>query len=140
MYRELENCKSVLHEKGYTCVVQKDGQLYTDTQRGIRPLMHRLESGVLCGAVLADKVIGKAAAFLLVKGGVKAVFADVISEPAAEVLERAGISYSFGKKVPFIQNRAGDGVCPMESAVLSEEDADKAYLKLQEILRRLSAS
>lgn len=138
MYRDLENCKSVLHTKGYTCVAQQGGKLYTATERGIRPLMHWLESGVLHGAVLADKVIGKAAAFLLEKGGVKAIYADVISIPAAEVLERAEIEYSFKTKVPYIQNRAGNGVCPMESAVLSANDADEAYLKLQETLQRFT--
>lgn len=138
MYRDLENCKSVLHEGGYTCTAQQGGQLYIATERGIRPLMDWLESGVLHGAVLADKVIGKAAAFLLEKGGVKAIWADVISDPAAEVLERAEIAYSFKTKVPYIRNRAGDGVCPMESAVLSVDNADDAYLKLQETLRRFA--
>lgn len=137
MYRDLENCKSVLHGGAYTCVLQQNGQLYTETERGIRPLLHRLESGTLCGAVLADKVIGKAAAFLLIKGGVKAVWADVLSQPAAEVLRRAGIEYSCGKTVPYIQNRAGNGMCPMESAVLPIATADEAYLKLQEVLRNM---
>lgn len=138
MNRDLENCKSVLHAEGCTCVARQDGQLYTATERGIRPLMQWLESGALHGTVLADKVIGKAAAFLLEKGGVTAIYADVISVPAAEVLERADIPYSFRMKVPYIQNRAGNGMCPMESAVLSVKDADEAYLKLQETLRNLA--
>lgn len=138
MNRDLENCKSVLHAEGCTCVARQDGRLYTATERGIRPLMQWLESGILHGAVLADKVIGKAAAFLLEKGGVTAIYADVISVPAAEVLERADIPYSFRTKVPYIQNRTGNGMCPMESAVLSVKDADEAYLKLQETLRNLA--
>ncbi len=138
MNRDLENCKSVLHAEGCTCVARQDGQLYTATERGIRPLMQWLESGILHGAVLADKVIGKAAAFLLEKGGVTAIYADVISVPAAEVLERADIPYSFRTKVPYIQNRTGNGMCPMESAVLSVKDADEAYVKLQETLRNLA--
>ena len=138
MNRDLENCKSDLHAEGCTCVARQDGQLYTATERGIRPLMQWLESGILHGAVLADKVIGKAAAFLLEKGGVTAIYADVISVPAAEVLERADIPYSFRTKVPYIQNRTGNGMCPMESAVLSVKDADEAYLKLQETLRNLA--
>lgn len=137
MNRDLENCKSVLHEGGYTCVVHQNGQLYTATERGIRPLMGWLESGVLRDAVLADKVIGKAAAFLLEKGGAKAIYADVISDPAAEVLARAEIAYSFQIKVPYIRNRAGDGVCPMENAVLDIRTADEAYQKLQETLQKL---
>lgn len=138
MNRDLENCKSVLHGGDYTCVVYQNGQLYTATERGIRPLMGWLESDVLRDAVLADKVIGKAAAFLLEKGGVKVIYADVLSDPAAEVLERAEIAYSFQTKVPYIRNRAGDGTCPMESAVLDIRTADEAYLKLQETLQKLT--
>lgn len=140
MYRDLENCKSLLHKGGYTCVVKQGESLYTATARGIRPLMTWLESDTLRGAVLADKVIGKAAAFLLEKGGVRAVYADVISAPAAEVLERAEISYHCTKKVPCIQNRTGNGVCPMESAVLEIHNADEAFLKLRETLKQMRHS
>lgn len=137
MYPDLENCKAVLHKGGYTCVVKQGENLYTATARGIRPLMAFLETDSLRGAVLADKVIGKAAAFLLEKGGVKAIYADVISTPAADVLDHAGIPYYFSKKSPYIQNRAGDGVCPMESAVLEIQNADEAFWTLQETLQQM---
>ena len=72
MTKELENCKQKLIEGGHTCVAQNDTELRTDDRRGILPLMQWLSDGeFLRGAVVADKVIGKAAAFLLVLGGVR---------------------------------------------------------------------
>ena len=116
-------------------MAQNDTELRTDDRRGILPLMQWLSDGeFLRGAVVADKVIGKAAAFLLVLGGVREVFAGVISIPAAEVLENAGIPYTFEKKVQNIENRRHDGICPMESAVLSCNDAEEGYLLLQQKL------
>ena len=53
-------------------MAQNDTELRTDDRRGILPLMQWLSDGeFLRGAVVADKVIGKAAAFLLVLGGGK---------------------------------------------------------------------
>lgn len=132
MTKELENCKQKLVDGGHTCVAQSETELRTDDRRGILPLMQWLSGGeFLRGAVVADKVIGKAAAFLLVLGGVREVFAGVISVPAAEVLENAGISYTFEKKVQNIENRRHDGICPMESAVLKTEDPQEAFLILE---------
>ncbi len=138
MRRDLESCKAILKAEGLTCVVKSGETFYRATERGIRPLMEWLSQDILRGAAAADKVIGKAAAFLLVKGGAQAVFAGVISTPAAEVLRTAGIEYVFEHQVPFIQNRKGDGMCPMESAVLSADDPEEAFLRLQETLRKLS--
>ena len=43
------------------------------------------------GAQIADKVIGKAAAVLMVLGRVQEVYTDIISEPALVLLRRANI-------------------------------------------------
>lgn len=92
----------------------------------------------LQGAAVADQVIGKAAAFLLRKGGAKYLYAKVISEHALETLQNSGIAVSYGTKVPYIINRNKDGMCPMEQTVLSVTDVEEAYGKLQEKLRELS--
>ena len=50
------------------------------------------------------------------------VHALVLSEGAEEVFLRFGMPYRFDVRVPAIRNRAGDGFCPMEQAVLGIED------------------
>ena len=136
MNRDLERCKNRLETENFTCVIKKGESCYTFTERGIRPLMSLLESGAdLKGAVAADKVIGKAAALLMVKCRIGAVYAAVISEPAIRVLEDAGIGCEYGALVARIQNRRGDGLCPMESAVMEIADADEAYAALKDRLK-----
>ena len=75
----------------------------------------------------ADKVVGRATAFLYAILGVKEVYAHVMSEGALDVLKQAGISATYGKLVEHIINRKGDGICPFEEAVLEIQDRSQAY-------------
>lgn len=59
----------------------------------------------MSGAAIADKVIGKGAAALLVLGDFKLVYADVISQSAYSLLQDANIETHYGKIVDHIENR-----------------------------------
>ncbi len=138
MCPDLEKCKAILEKENLTCVLKNGETILKADARGIKPLLSWIQNGeVLQGGVVADKVVGKAAAFLMEKAGLSAVYAAVLSEPAAEVLKNAGIAYAYETLVPRIQNRAGDGLCPMESAVMELTNAETAYTCLQEKLRDL---
>ena len=60
----------LLHEGGYSCVIRKE-EIRTFTQRGVADLYDLLNQHpvFLHGAQVADKVVGKAAAALMVRGG-----------------------------------------------------------------------
>lgn len=132
MRHDLESCKIILEHENLTCVVKCGDAFLKTTDRGIKPFMQWIESGVdLQGAVAADKVVGKAAAFLMEKAGLSAVYAAVLSTPAKEVLENAGIAYAYKTLVPRIQNRKGDGLCPMESTVMKTDNAESAFKMLK---------
>ncbi|MCF2679340.1 DUF1893 domain-containing protein [Faecalicatena contorta] len=126
----------LLQRENATCVVlweERDGNPYISEEKGIRPLMELLAKGeTFEKAYIADKVIGKAAAFLAVYGGAAAVYAKIISSAAKEVFKEAGIKCEYEKEVPYIINRAGTGRCPMESAVWDEKDPAAAYEILKE--------
>ncbi|MDE6528439.1 MAG: DUF1893 domain-containing protein, partial [Muribaculaceae bacterium] len=62
-----------------------------------------------------DKVVGKGAAALMVLGGVKTVYAAVISRAALQLLTDAGVDVSYSHLVSSIINRAGTGPCPVEN-------------------------
>jgi hypothetical protein len=83
-------------------------------------------------------VVGKAAAFLYCLLGVKALHAGVLSVPARDVLLSAGISVEWGSLVPAIRNRAGDGFCPMETAVWDLTDPALAPDAIRAALQKLS--
>ena len=80
--------------------------------RGVRPLLQLLENApeTLHGAVLADKIIGKAAAMIAVLGGVAAIHTLTASESALNFLQGAGIPAAARQTVPYIINRTGDGM------------------------------
>ncbi|MEW5935408.1 MAG: DUF1893 domain-containing protein, partial [Bacillota bacterium] len=55
--------------------------------------------------VLADRVVGKAAALLAAQAGVRAVWGRVVSTPAGETLRGRGIHVEGEEMVPFVQGR-----------------------------------
>jgi len=63
--------------------------------------------------------------------GVKEVWAGVMSEAAAEVLDRYGIRASQDKLVANIINRAGTGICPFEEAVLDIHSPEEALTAIR---------
>ncbi len=104
-----------LVESGDSCVLASNGVIVARSQgQGISPLLGYLESGTLKGAVLADKVIGLAAAAICVQGGVRQVNALVMSTEASQLLKSHGISNRSRREVGEIKNRAKNGLCPME--------------------------
>lgn len=136
---DLDQAKARLQEGEYTCVVCNGECFYTSTHRGVRPLMEWIEQGVdFVGYSAADKVVGKATAFLYVKLGVKEVFARVISKPALEVLCANQIVAEYDSLVDNIINRKGDGFCPFELAVLSTSDPASAYQLIKQKLAQLN--
>lgn len=139
---DLERARRVLAEGGYTCVLCRDARVYTATARGVKPLVDWLDSDLdLRGFSAADKVVGRATAFLYVLLGVERVHALVMSTPAREALEASGIEADCDKEVPGIINRRGDGPCPFEEAVLGIADpkeALKAIRKKQFVMRQPS--
>lgn len=88
----------------------------------------------LAGALVADRVIGRGAALLLVLGKVKSVYAQVISSPALQVLNEANINVGYGSIEPNIINRDGTDLCPVEKLTMTIVDPKVAYEKIKEFL------
>jgi len=138
MEKDMEKAISLLTGE-VTCALCREDVVLTATARGVRPLLLWLDSGVCTrGFSAADRVVGRGAAFLYRLLGVKAVYARVMSEPAAQVLRAGGIAAYPLKLVPGIINRAGDGPCPFEAAVLSIEDPQEALTAIRTKMKALS--
>ena len=91
--------------------------MHTFDGRGVADL-YRLWSeqpAVLRGASVADKVVGKGAAALMIAGSVREVYAEVVSEAACELFGQSAVQLTYGLRVPHIINRAGTGRCPLET-------------------------
>lgn len=138
--RDLIAAKAVLKNGEYTCVLCCGAHMHTTTARGVAPLLRWLDDRTdLVGWSAADKVVGGAAAFLYVLLGVAHVHAGVISTRAIDILRANGVAFSYDTAVPAIQNRTGDGFCPMEAATghLPLTDAPAALSVIKETLARL---
>ncbi len=139
--KDLKKAKELLLSNRYTCVLCSEDNVYTSTERGVKPLVVLLDSKKdFKNYVAADKVVGKATAFLYVLLGIKEVYADVISKVALKVFEEHGIKTEYKSLVENIFNRQKDGFCPFESAVLDVRDPEIAYNVIREKMKEMNIS
>ena len=129
-----KRAREIFDSDNYTLVLCNEDEVITSSERGVAPLIELYRSGRdLSSFSAADKVVGRAAAFMYVLLGIKGVYAKCISRPAIEVLEKSGIELEYGECVERIASRDGKGLCPMESAVMGIDSASDAY---EAILRK----
>lgn len=138
-YDNLTKAKKLLLQTDNTCVLCNDEVVLTDKRRGVRPLLDLLESNTdISGFSVADKVVGKAAAFLYCLLNIKKLYTPVISQPALDVLQNAHIPVEYDVIVSAIQNRTKDGFCPMEQAVWNITEPHDAHMAICEALKALT--
>ena len=138
MEEMLSRAREILEKEGCTFVLCSHETIYKSTPRGIRPLVALLDGGPdVTGFYAADKVVGRAAAFVYCLLGVKAVFAPVMSEAAVEILRNHNIEPDWITLTPAIRNRAGDGLCPMETATQTSATPQKALEAIRGALAHL---
>lgn len=134
---DLERAKAALHRENYTCVFCDDRRILTDKRHGIAPLLARLDDEEeLRGMSVADKIIGKAAALLLIHCGVAEVYGEIMSTDAQALLAQNGIAAHCGKSVSVILNRDGSAPCPMEQAVGTLTDPAAALAAIRTALAK----
>lgn len=136
----LSKAAGILEKEQKSCVILSgNGLVRVSDAIGIKPLMAELraDKNAFQNAVIADKVVGKAAALLAVSGKADAVFGIVMSDGAVSVLEKYQIPFAFEKRVPYIENRTKDGMCPMEQTVQSMEDPKEAFAALEQTIAKL---
>ena len=140
MANDLDRAKALLTEQNCTCVLCLEDKTYTSTRRGVAPLLGWLDSGTdLQGFSAADRVVGKATAYLYCLLGVKEVFARVMSKPAVTVLREHGIPASWDMLVDGIENRQKTGPCPMEHATANSTTPEEALAAVRETLKSLTS-
>jgi hypothetical protein len=130
---------TTLKRENHTCVIQSGDQTLTSCTRGVAFLLSLSEDTTnLSGALVADKVVGRGAAFLYVLLNVRAVYALVMSECAREVLLQHGIQAFCEQCPPRIVNRDNTGFCPIETAVQNDTDPLLARVHIREKLASLT--
>ncbi len=131
---------SLLHTSDCCGVVcSPDGTLSMFHRRGVIDLYDMLVSrrSLLAGASVADKVVGKGAAMLMVLGGVSRVYAGVMSVHARDYLVRHRVETLYGTLVDNIFNRAHDGFCPVETLTRDVDDPDEAFMLIGNFIKNM---
>ena len=128
---DLIRARHILHDGATYALVRENEEIF-GTERGISPLLALIDkSRDVRGFSAADKIVGKAAALLYVYMGVAAVYAEVLSQSAADVFVAHHIPHTCNERTDCIINRRGDGVCPMEKAVADCADPARAVILLR---------
>lgn len=138
----MEELISMLHTGGYSCVIANGEEIRTFTQRGVADLYDLLtmEPEFLKGAIIADKVVGKGAAALMILGEIKELYTDVISTKALELFQKSEVKVDFTQEVPFIWNRNHTGWCPVETMCSEENSAENILPLIRDFLERMRSN
>lgn len=129
-----------LDDGNFSCVINKNGETRTFTQRGVRDLyeLNKNNDPFLNDSRVAEKLIGKGAAALLIRGGVKEVRTHVICTSAKELLQANNIPVIFDKEVDHIINNKGTDWCPLEKLVKDCKTADECWPKIKEFQKTIN--
>ena len=120
-----------LEKTGKSLQIYKRGKLvFSSSKRGVRPHLDAIEEvGLeeLKGSVMVDKIIGRAAALLILYVEAAESYALVISEAAKQLFDESGIHYSYRIETESIKTENGVIYCPFEQIVQSIDEPEKAY-------------
>ncbi len=139
--KDIEIAKQAL-EMGSTCAMARGGQIvYAGKGIGVKPLLAAFDAvnRYMQDSSVADTVVGKAAAVLMVLAEVSKVYGVVMSKGAVEYLKKHDIPCCYGELVEYIENRTGDDMCPLEKAVSDIEDPQEALVALRSKIAQLMA-
>jgi hypothetical protein len=120
-------------------IVNRGKILFESTSKGLKDLfiaVDRLGTS-LKNASIADQIVGKAAAFLIVYSRADSVFAVIITEEGLKLLEQNHISAEFQKIVPNVLNKEKTDICPFEKSVMNCRDAKEAFGILKNIFHQM---
>jgi len=114
-----------------------DKLLFISSKHGLQPLFEYVDKGApFQGKIkIFDKVVGNAAALLMVKAKCKEIYSPLASELALKTLRRYNIQYHIHSTTPYIQNREGEDMCPMEKLSLAK-NPEEFYTAARPLLYR----
>lgn len=123
-----------LHAEGCSCVIGNGNDIRSFRQRGVDDLLqlYDSESGFLKGAAIADKIIGRAAASLMIAGQVKWVYTDTLSRFALTFFEQSDVEVYYRHLTEHVINRTGTDWCPLEKRCQECQTPMEAITQIKE--------
>ncbi len=131
MNKMLIEAKYLLEKEKASLVLLREGkEPHIDFRSGLIPLWEAFRSGDWTGGALADRVIGRGAAFLAVAMELSSVYSPLMSRGAVVFFNNRGIEFYYEVQVDRIKDRSGKGLCPMEALLEGIEEGDAAIQRL----------
>ena len=127
---KLEIVKNRLFETNASLVVMfSNGEIKEYFNKRVIDIVSILKENKdgLKDAIVADKIIGKVAATLMTKAGVKKVYSKILSKFGKDVFDNNNIPYEYDIITEYVINNEKTGMCPMENKFKDEEDLDVIY-------------
>ena len=127
----------LLRNANHSLVIHRDTTSVYDT-RGIATLLQIIDrdSNELSGASVVDKVVGKAAAALMIVGGVSELHALLITQSALSLLATSDIRVRYDTLTDHIFNRNHTGWCPMELACRDCVTAEECITEIRNLISK----
>jgi formylmethanofuran dehydrogenase subunit E len=137
---DLETAKKRLDEKSLTLSIVKNCKIIFETaSHGVSGFLEAIETvgDQLEEASIADRIVGKAIAFLCVYAKVKAVYTVILSKEAKAVFEKNMMYHEWDSLVENILNINKTGICPFEKLAKEISNPNSAYRKLKALQNSL---
>lgn len=133
MPEDLEIAIKFLNELNASLVVVREGEVkFVGFGKGVKELVDVMT--ILSNSSVADKVVGKAAAVILVRNGARAVYGRVMTKAAYNLLTQHDIFVKYGKLIDKIEN------CPFEERVKDINDVKKAWREIMNLYKEIVLS
>ena len=138
----IENAKNELRSKKLTFVAMGVNFTWEEANYHTGLLLNKLreDKNCLSGTVVASHRIGRADALLLSYGGVRELFAEIISIPATEALRASGIKVTYEELVDVILPDRAPRAAALEQKCLDIHSAFQAYEFFDQLLPREEAA
>jgi len=119
-------CKEFLRSDDTLRVYAGSKLLFSSKKDRLKPLLDYMEwsADAHQAVVMMDRVVGNAAALLMILAGCGEVYSPLGSDLAAKTLQKWGVSYHFDQVVPHIERANGAGMCPMEELSMGKSPAE----------------
>jgi len=134
-YKTVNRARVALTHGEKTFVILNETKLlhYSDKHR-VAPLLEAIESkpSMLMGAIVGDRIVGRAAALLCAYSNVRAVFAISISDEAIDILDKHNILATWQDTVPYIVEKDLSSRYRLDVHVKDIEDLEQAYIMIKD--------
>jgi len=132
---DLKLAREILSTTDCSIVVISNGKILNKKKgEGLKPLLDTIEEigEDIHGSVIGDRILGRASALLCRYAKAQAAYSPQGTKTGIAILIMGGVPCQVDELIPFINNRAGDGLCPFEKMLKDIESPDEAYNLLKQ--------